>query len=151
MRVAVLMSTYNGEKYLKQQIDSILNQRGDFQLDLLIRDDGSNDNTISILEEYTQTNKIHYYIGNNLGPAYSFLDLLINSHNYDFYAFADQDDYWMPNKISVAISNLSNIKGPALYFANAELVDSNLNSVGRNVYKKTSTIAVAKILAVTLF
>lgn len=52
IKIAVLMSTYNGEKYIREQIDSILNQVGNFKLDLYIRDDGSNDKTIAILQQY---------------------------------------------------------------------------------------------------
>ena len=52
MRVAVLMSTYNGENYMKEQIESILNQRGNFELDLWVRDDGSTDATKKILMQY---------------------------------------------------------------------------------------------------
>ena len=52
--VAILMSTFNGEKYLKEQIDSILNQKCNFKFDLFVRDDGSTDNTLSILESYSK-------------------------------------------------------------------------------------------------
>ena len=52
MRTAVLMSSYNGQKYIRQQIDSILAQEGDFQLELWVRDDGSTDGTKEILQEY---------------------------------------------------------------------------------------------------
>lgn len=135
MKIAVLMSTYNGEKYIKEQIDSILNQEGDFQLDLWVRDDGSKDKTKVILDEYAEQGKLRWYSNNNLGPARSFLDLVRHCSGYDFYAFADQDDYWMPYKISAAVRMLEGKIGPQLYFANAELVDSELNSMGRNVYK----------------
>lgn len=135
MKVAVLMSTYNGEKYIREQIDSILNQEGDFQLDLWVRDDESKDNTQRILGEYAALGKIKWYTQTNLGPARSFLDLVKHCPGYDYYAFADQDDYWMPCKISTAVRALDGRKGPQLYFANAELVDSELVSLGRNVYK----------------
>lgn len=135
MRVVVLMSTYNGEKYIREQIDSILAQRGNFQLDLWVRDDGSTDLTREILTEYANENKLSWYTGDNLGPAKSFIDLIHHCKGYDFYALADQDDYWMPEKISMAIKMMKNQKGLQLYFANAELVDSELRSLGRNVYR----------------
>lgn len=134
MKIAVLMSTFNGEKYIKGQIDSILNQESDFQIDLWVRDDGSTDRTIYILDEYVKRGQLRWYTGINLGPARSFLDLLNHCVGYDYYAFADQDDYWMSGKISAAIEMLEGKKGPQLYFSNAELVDSKLNSLGRNVY-----------------
>ncbi|MBM7869844.1 rhamnosyltransferase [Clostridium pascui] len=129
------MSTYNGEKYIREQINSILNQIGDFELDLWVRDDGSSDSTKDILEEYSVKGKLKWYTGKNLKPAHSFLDLVKHCVGYDFYAFADQDDFWMPDKIQSGILMIEREKGPALYCSNAELVDSNLRSLGRAVYK----------------
>ena len=57
-KIVVLLSTYNGEKYLKEQIDSILNQKSSHQIDLMIRDDGSSDGTIEILKSYEE--KYHF-------------------------------------------------------------------------------------------
>ena len=104
MRVAVLMSTYNGEKYIREQIDSILEQSGNFDLDLWVRDDGSKDSTQQILQEYAQQRKLHWYTGENLGAAHSFIDLVRKCKGYDYYAFADQDDYWMTNKIQMGVN-----------------------------------------------
>ena len=101
MRVAVLMSTYNGEKYLNEQIDSILSQSGNFELSLLVRDDGSTDETINILNKYQNLGKLKWYSGKNLGPGKSFIDLLYKTHGYDYYAFSDQDDVWMTGKIAM--------------------------------------------------
>ena len=72
--IIVLMSTFNGESFLKEQIDSILEQ--DVNVRLIVRDDGSIDNTLHILEENQQAQRLSYYTGKNLGPHYSFLDLL---------------------------------------------------------------------------
>lgn len=134
MRVAVLMSTYNGEKYVQEQIESILNQKGDFELDLWVRDDGSNDLTQKILENYAFEGKLRWYTGENIGPAQSFMNLLMNCVGYECYAFADQDDYWLPDKIQSGILAIRNMDGPTLYCSNAELVDFNLNSIGRSAY-----------------
>lgn len=136
MTIAVLMSTFNGEKYLREQIDSILNQSGNFQLDLWVRDDGSTDQTTIILEEYFRKGLLNWYSGRNLSPAYSFLDLIIHCPKYDFYAFADQDDYWIDDKMKSAINVIKDQNGPALYFSNAKLVGSKLEPLGRNVYKQ---------------
>ncbi len=134
MKVAVLMSTYNGDKYLKEQIDSILSQQGDFDLELFIRDDGSTDNTVEILKSYE--GEIHWISGKNLGPALSFLELLMCCKGYDFYAFADQDDYWLQGRISRGLSLLNSSPVPSLYVSNAELVDERLESLDKIVYKK---------------
>lgn len=139
MNIAVLMSTYNGEAYLREQIGSILSQEGDFSLELWVRDDGSRDGTVGILEEYAAEGKLQWYAGPNLGSAHSFLDLIHHCPGCDFYAFADQDDYWMPDKIQSGIQAMSHVEPgrPALYFANAELVGRELESLGRNVYRNT--------------
>lgn len=135
MKIAVLMSAYNGEKYIREQIDSILAQEGDFSLDLWVRDDGSFDLTANILQEYEAQGKLSWYTGKNCKPAHSFFDLLLHCPGYDYYAFADQDDYWLPNKLQQGLLTLQRAKGPALYVANATLVDEQLQSLGRNVYK----------------
>lgn len=137
MKVAVLMSTYNGEKYLEKQLDSILSQKGDYSIEIIIRDDGSTDNTKNILKKYCkQYNNIRWYAGVSKGPALSFIELLRKNKGYDFYAFSDQDDYWLPNKLSRAIEKLMDEKA-SLYFANAMLVDSDLNLLNINVYKQS--------------
>lgn len=136
--VTVLMSTFNGEKYLREQIDSILNQEGNFKLELLVRDDGSKDNTTKILDEYKGKGKLNWYTGSNMGPALSFIDLIKHSGESDYYSFADQDDFWEKEKLKNAVQNIvksGSSKLPVLYFANASLVDSKLSSLGRNVYK----------------
>ena len=94
-KVAVLLSAYNGEKFLCEQIDSIMNQQN-VDLDLYIRDDGSSYRTQEYLKQYVEQNdSIHLQNGCNLGVANSFMSLLYNVPNhYDYYAFADQDDIW---------------------------------------------------------
>lgn len=135
MRVAVLMSTYNGEKYLKEQIDSILTQNGNFELDLWVRDDGSSDSTIRILNEYQEKKSLRWYPGENVGPGKSFIDLLYKVKGYDYYAFSDQDDVWLPGKIQKGIDTLCGCEREALYFCNAEYVDKELKPMGGTTYK----------------
>lgn len=124
-KVCVLMSTYNGEKYLREQIDSILNQEN-VEVDILIRDDGSTDNTLNILKEYIKKHKnINYYTGANLRSAKSFMNLLFTAKEYNYYAFSDQDDVWDKNKLYVAVSKLK--EGYDLYGGKKSIVDSELN------------------------
>lgn len=83
-RVLVLMSTYNGEKYLRQQIDSILAQEK-VEIELVIRDDGSSDTTIEILKDYSSKNpNVSYYQGKNLKPCKSFMELIRNDYCADY-------------------------------------------------------------------
>lgn len=132
MKVNVLMSTYNGERYLQEQIDSIMKQE-DVEVDLLVRDDGSKDATINLLDEFKKNGIVgNWYQGQNLGPAYSFLDLLSNSSDdADYFAFSDQDDFWKPEKLRVAVNMLSVANDvPALYFSRTQMTDANLNPIG---------------------
>ncbi len=74
-RVAVTISTYNGEKYIEQQIESLLNQTYK-NVDIFVRDDGSTDLTLDILKKYEKDKKIKLYYGENLGFIGSFYDIL---------------------------------------------------------------------------
>lgn len=130
--VTVLMSTFNGQKFLKQQIESILNQV-DVKVRLIVRDDGSTDNTVNILKEFADQKKITYFLGKNEGAAHSFLDVLnstyVDNQNSNMYfAFSDQDDIWKENKLSRAVEILN--KGeykdtPSLYAGSATLIDAD--------------------------
>ena len=126
--VCVLLSTYNGEKYLREQLDSLVCQEN-VELKILIRDDGSKDSTLQILKEYSKKDaRITYFVGNNVGPAQSFLDLIIKSPDADYYAFCDQDDVWDKDKLEIAVGFLEkedNSK-PNMYYSNLRIVDQNL-------------------------
>ncbi|MCE5201239.1 MAG: glycosyltransferase family 2 protein [Synergistaceae bacterium] len=128
MTVTVLMSTYNGKKYLVEQIESILRQTYT-DLRLLVRDDGSSDSTLDILKYYGDLGHLAWYRGANLGPGRSFFDLVQNSPPSDFYAFADQDDVWDPDKIEAAVKCLCEINSdlPAMYCSAVRPVDCDLN------------------------
>lgn len=130
--VCVLMSTYNGERYLQTQIDSLLNQK-EIDLLILVRDDGSTDGTKKVLEDYSERGKLRWYQGENVGPAKSFMDLIYNAPEADYYAFCDQDDYWKENKLKIAINKIKE-KVPketecALYYSRVVPVDQNLEII----------------------
>ena len=96
-KVDVLMATYNGEKYLKEQIDSILNQTYQ-NIHLIISDDCSTDGTRNILKEYEENEKITvFYQENNQGYVKNF-EFLLKQVSSELYMFADQDDFWLPEK-----------------------------------------------------
>ena len=99
-KIAVLMCTYNGEKYLKEQIDSIQNQKG-VSVFIYVRDDGSKDKTIDILEEYQQKGGLKWFRCKNVGPAVGFMELLYQTarNDFDYFAFSDQDDIWLETKL----------------------------------------------------
>ena len=125
--VVVLMSTYNGERFLRDQIESVLNQVG-VNVSLLIRDDGSSDETINILDNYKRRGLLEWYTGENLKPAKSFMDLLKAAKDCEYYAFCDQDDVWLPNKLKNAIQKIKeeDNNAPILYYGAITLVNENL-------------------------
>ena len=92
-KVKVLLSAYNGEKYIVEQVESILNQTYQ-NIELYIRDDGSKDNTLKVLKPYQDNPKVHIIQGENVGFIKSFLQLVELSGDADFYSYADQDDVW---------------------------------------------------------
>ncbi len=128
-KVTILLSSYNGENYLEEQLESIVAQK-DVLTSILVRDDGSTDGTCDILDRWQQKTDLRWYRGENIGPARSFMDLLRQASDSCYYAFSDQDDYWLSDKLKVAVDKLESYeKRPALYFCQTELVDKNLNRV----------------------
>lgn len=132
-KIAVIMSCYKGEKYIREQIDSILNQRN-VEVSLFIRDDLINDPTLVIIDEYTSKYDNVYLVSDNFGnckPKKSFLLALkyvVEKFNFDYFSFADQDDYWLDEKIYSAIEKMKVLKNqkPTLYYSNKTFVDKNL-------------------------
>ncbi len=128
-KILVLISTYNGESHLQQQLDSIFNQVSpNINVAVQVRDDGSRDGTLKILEANKQ--QFTYRAEQNIGVAKSFLCLLNESNpsDYDYFVFADQDDVWKPDKLKQAVSALESIKGPALYISNTTVCDFELEN-----------------------
>ena len=128
-RCLILLSTYNGEKYLPELLESVLAQK-DIYVDILARDDGSTDKTVEILKKY---DRVKVYGGNNLKPAKSFLNLIWKADiNYDYYALCDQDDVWKEEKIISAVKCIENIDKPALYSSAVEVVDKDLTFIRKS-------------------
>lgn len=132
--VSVLMSTYNGEKYIQEQLDSIFNQK-DVELKLIVRDDGSRDSTLDILyrNKKDHDNLTIIRDGNNLGSCKSFLKLISSCTDDEFYALSDQDDIWDEDKLITAIDKMKpcDLSKPVLYHSNLRIVDEN-NTFYRN-------------------
>ena len=135
-KVNIILCTYNGEKYLRILLDSLLAQTYR-NIDVYIRDDGSNDSTPQILCEYENRMqsgvRIHVLRDSlgNLGYVKNFLKTIRDSGDAEYYAFCDQDDYWLPDKIKNAVELLS--KKPQnkclLYSCAYETRDENLDFV----------------------
>lgn len=139
-KVIILLSTYNGEKYLEEQLDSILQQDVD-NIEILIRDDGSKDNTLNILEKYRKNypQKIKGIIkGENIGVIKSFFYLIeYVTLDYDCYMFCDQDDYWCNGKIKRVLEIFDEYKEEKKgYFSNLFLVNEHLKIIKKRYDKK---------------
>jgi len=113
----VLLATYNGEKYLKEFLDSLANQVG-VDINLLVSDDGSSDDTLKILNSYKKKfKKFSIGMGPQRGPAENFFQLLGEASS-DFIAFADQDDIWHPNHLRNSYERMTKDgTGPKLTFS----------------------------------
>lgn len=136
VNIDILLASYNGEKFLKKQIDSILAQSNqDWQL--LIRDDGSDDNTISIIEDYTARYpaKIKLITDNqgHLGATLNFGKLLEYADN-EYIMFSDQDDVWLANKIELTLNAMKAAEEiypdkPVLVHTDLRVVDADLKTI----------------------
>ena len=132
-KIAVLLSTYNGDEYIEEQIESIYNQKyKDFQL--YVRDDGSKIEFIEKLKQLQQEYKFELIIGENMGFVKSFMYLLDYVNDAELYAFADQDDIWLDDKLQNAViwfeqQDVGN-EIPCLYHSAYDIIDDERNVIG---------------------
>lgn len=141
-KIQILMATYNGEKYLDEQLESIISQTYK-NWEILIRDDGSKDNTISIVEKYKKKypNKIFLIKdnSNNLGACYNFLKLLEWASS-EYIMFSDQDDIWLKNKIEITLNEMIENESvypnlPIAIHTDLKVIDSDKNIIYDSYYK----------------
>ena len=132
-KVNILLSTYNGERFIVEQLDSLFNQTY-ANIAIHIRDDGSTDSTVGLVNACSTNNKpVIFTSGNNIGVIPSFLQLLASSGSAgDLYAFCDQDDVWKPEKIARAVEQIMKRPEPdrVLYCTRLEYVDEHLKHLG---------------------
>ena len=125
------MSTYNGEQFVNEQIESILNQT-EVDIHIIIRDDGSVDNTVNIIKAFNDP-RITLVEGENIGWKKSFSELLRMAPDYEYYAFSDQDDVWEKDKLVSGVNQIKNADLPALYYCDATVVDEQLCRIGEKI------------------
>ncbi|MDX2346887.1 MAG: glycosyltransferase family 2 protein [Legionella sp.] len=134
--VTILLATYNGERHIKEQLNSITKQTHPY-ITTIASDDGSTDKTLDILQDYS----IKTHKGPEQGFAANFFNLIEQADKTsDYYAFCDQDDVWDPNKIERAVNWFATINPhtAALYCTRTLLVDEQLNPLGHSpLFKKT--------------
>lgn len=143
-RVVILLATYNGEKFLSEQIKSILQQSfSNFQL--IIRDDGSSDGTVNLIRHFSEqeprivylNDKENYQDPGNVGIIESIRELLANV-DADWYFLADQDDYWLPNKVGLSLrtakATIGETNEPVLIHTDLMETDAYLNITNEHVW-----------------
>lgn len=137
--IAILLSTYNGERYILDQLRS-LEEQSCRDFDLYIRDDGSSDNSVGTINRFLQTSSMAVHIfsdGTNLGAAQNFATLLKDTliyKNYRYFMFCDQDDIWLKEKIeqtrdAMRKAEAFNPNQPILVHSDLEVVDASLNTI----------------------
>ncbi|MDT8952614.1 MULTISPECIES: glycosyltransferase [Lactobacillaceae] len=125
MHVAVLMSTFNGERFLEAQLESIWKQKTEAQIHLYVRDDGSTDSTLKILHAWsTRIPMTIVQDHENIGPSRSFFRLARGVSSSDYYAFVDQDDIWDLNKLETCIQAMECKSTPVVCTSNCRIIDS---------------------------
>ncbi|HFI2440743.1 MULTISPECIES: glycosyltransferase family 2 protein [Streptococcus] len=142
MKVNILMSTYNGQQFLAEQIRSIQEQTYT-DWTLFIRDDGSSDNTKEILKDFErQDSRVHLIDSDksdNLGVIKSF-HKLVNHDRADYYFFSDQDDVWLPNKLELSLNEAQNYPAnlPLMVYMDLKVVNQDLEIMTESMVKSQS-------------
>lgn len=134
--VIVVISTYNGAKNIERQLDSIFEQNG-VDVRVVVRDDCSKDNTVEIIQKYVKNhpqNRIEIIKGKNVGFAKSFWLGLSMCGDAEYYAFADQDDVWKPNKLICCINAMQKEEQvPQLTYCKMQRSDIKLNCLNEQI------------------
>lgn len=151
--VQIIMASYNGQKYIREQIESILASTYKHWF-LTIYDDGSTDDTITILDEYEQKypDKIQVIKNEkNKGVVENFLQGIQNS-KLPYIMFCDQDDVWLPDKIKLTLTTMlqeekKRKNKPLTVFTDAKVVDKNLNTIHESFFRSNQLDATKVDLA----
>lgn len=138
--ISVVIATYNGSKYLEEQLTSIFNQTYK-NIEVVVCDDISTDNTVQILQNYQKKYRLRYYINNSrLGVIKNF-EKAITYTQGKYVALSDQDDVWKPDKLELSLQHLKDIEKkyvdgkPTLVFSDLTVVDENLNIISNSYWK----------------
>jgi len=135
-KISIALATYNGERFLREQLDSIYGQTYK-NIEVIACDDCSTDSTVEILEEYKKKFGLVYYINEkNLGFVRNF-EKLFTLCSGNFIALADQDDIWLPNKLEILIKNIGDSD---LIYSDAELIDENGDAIHHSLIEGSGVI-----------
>ena len=140
--IAILLATYNSELYLPEQLDSLFNQTYQ-DWNLYVRDDGSTDNTMDLIQKYKNKYPERIFVINDkefhIGPMNSFMRLL-ESVDANYYMFCDHDDIWLPNKIEISINKMFKVEQlypqlPIIIHTDLQVVDNKVNTIANSFWK----------------
>jgi glycosyltransferase involved in cell wall biosynthesis len=127
--ISILLCSYNGERFIKEQIDSLLNQSYS-NLEIVISDDHSTDGTRNILDHYKTEKRIRLFLQEeNMGQTRN-VEFALSKATGDLIAFADQDDIWLPAKLGTMLRHFN---GEWLVYSDSELVDEQGKSLGKRI------------------
>jgi glycosyltransferase involved in cell wall biosynthesis len=140
--IQVIMATYNGSKFIEEQIDSILlnfNKISEYYCQLLISDDCSSDNTQCLINRYvSKDNRVVFIDGSRKGGVINNFSYLINHCSADYVFFSDQDDFWLPNKMKIFMERFAEIEKysdePVLVHSDLSVVDKNLSPINISMF-----------------
>lgn len=151
-RATVLISTYNGEKHISPQLESIINEKAD--LSIRIRDDSSSDNTVSLIKSYINSHpEINFFFepsNTNIKPCLSF-SKLISESNEDYIFLCDQDDVWVQGRAQRMLDKIQLIESsigastPLLLISDAVVVDSNLQKISPSFWDYEALNSTARL------
>lgn len=138
MKINILLSAYNGEKYIAEQIQSLQEQTVK-DWTLWVRDDGSSDKTCEIVESFHNDERIKLIKGENVGVIKSFFALL-KQETADYYFFCDQDDVWLPEKLELTLKEAGqhDNHSPNLYYTDLKVVNQELQVLSESMIKSQS-------------
>ena len=142
--IVILLATYNGERFLKEQIESLYEQTYT-QWDIYVHDDGSSDNTIQILEEYEkEKDNFHILRYPSMGGSANNFFSLLKRVKAQYYFFADQDDKWLQDKVESSLIEIKKMEqkhpgSPILICSDVAVTDINLNIMHPSLWKESNT------------
>jgi len=139
MKTSIILCTYQGERFLEQQLQSLQDQTL-IPDELIIQDDGSTDRTVEIIEEFTKKSTLHIKFYKNktqLGACRNFLSAMHKSTG-DILFFCDQDDVWVPQKIDEMVAAFERNPEKLMVICNAELIDDAGNTIQENYFQFTN-------------
>lgn len=142
-KVAILLASFNGEKYIVKQLESIKEQSYS-NFVCYIHDDGSTDSTQDLIREFCKQDPVRFQYVDGLpcgGAKYNFFFLLRKIADEPYIMFCDQDDYWFPEKIRISVKTIKQLERdtaePLCIYSDLEVVNSNLKTIDLSFYHFT--------------